>query len=97
MLNVGTGRPVSVLDVARALANELGWRGEFNVIGKFRAGDIRHCYADIERIQTLGYTPRWGFEDGVRELVAWVAGQQGASADLASAANQQLAAYGLVR
>ena len=96
VLNVGTGRPISVLRVAEVLAAELGWSGGFEITDKFRAGDVRHCFADISRIQRLvGYTPRYGFEDGVRELVAWVAVQQAATDT--SDADGQLAAYGLVR
>src|SRR5205807_2249600 len=51
VLNVGTGRPISVLQVAELLARELGWTGGCEMTGKFRAGDIRHCFADIGRIQ----------------------------------------------
>ncbi len=95
VLNVGTGQPISVRQVAEVLARELGWSGAFEVTGTFRAGDIRHCFADISRIQRLlGYQPRVTFEQGVRELVGWVAGQQ---ATTTSDANAQLAAYGLVR
>src|SRR5579864_4064879 len=47
VLNVGTGRPISVLEVASLLAQELGWSGGFEIRRQFRAGDIRHCYADI--------------------------------------------------
>jgi dTDP-L-rhamnose 4-epimerase len=95
LLNVGTGRPISVLQVGELLARELGWAGGFEITGTFRAGDIRHCFADISRIQRLvGYTPRNTFEDGVRELVAWVAVQQAATT---GDANAQLARYGLVR
>jgi dTDP-L-rhamnose 4-epimerase len=97
VFNVGSGQPISVLDVARSLARALQWSGDFQVTGKYRAGDIRHCYADISRIQSLGYVPRRTFDDGVQELVNWVAEQQAGSPDLATAANQQLAAYGLVR
>ena len=42
------------------------------ITGQFRAGDIRHCFADIRRIQALGYQPTVRFEEGVAELVAWV-------------------------
>jgi dTDP-L-rhamnose 4-epimerase len=95
VMNVGTGRPISVVEVGQALAGELGWTGGFEITGQFRAGDIRHCFADISRIQRLlGYQPRVTFETGVRELVAWVGGQQaGTTGD----AHAQLAAHGLVR
>jgi dTDP-L-rhamnose 4-epimerase len=96
VFNVGSGRPLSVLDVATALARELQWDRGFEVLGKFRAGDVRHCYADLARIRTLGYQPRVAFEDGVRELVGWVAEQRGRASGAADA-HAQLAAYGLVR
>ena len=96
-LNVGTGQPVTVLDVAQALAQTLAWSGEPRVTRQFRAGDIRHCFADIGRIRALlGYQPRYAFRHGVAELVRWVAEQQGV-ADRLSEATGELAAYGLVR
>jgi len=97
VLNVGTGQPVSVLQVGELLARELGWSGGFQILGKFRAGDIRHCFADTTRIrELLGYQARHRFQDGVRELVAWVAHQQGVQVDSVEA-DRQLTAFGLVR
>jgi dTDP-L-rhamnose 4-epimerase len=96
VLNVGAGRPISVLQVGESLARELSWSGGFEIAGKFRAGDIRHCYADISRIRRLlGFQPRVTFEDGVRELVAWVAQQQTSAP--AADAHAQLEARGLVQ
>jgi dTDP-L-rhamnose 4-epimerase len=98
VVNVGTGQPVSVQQVGELLARELGWSGGFEVRQKFRAGDIRHCFADISRIQALlGYAPRYRFEDGVPELVAWVAEQQGLAVPAANEVDSQLEAYGLLR
>src|SRR5258708_13386489 len=98
VFNVGTGRPTSVLRVAELLAEELGWSGDFEITGKFRAGDIRHCFADISRIRELiGFEPRYGFEDGVAELVAWVREQQaGQSQPQPNQAPHQLAAHRLL-
>jgi dTDP-L-rhamnose 4-epimerase len=73
--NVGTGRPKTVLDVAEALSQHLNGPVEPETVHKFRAGDIRHCFADISRIQALGYQPQVRFEDGVGELVEWVRSQ----------------------
>jgi dTDP-L-rhamnose 4-epimerase len=98
VVNVGTGRPISVREVGEALARELGWTAGFEVRQKFRAGDIRHCFADISRIRTLlGFEPKYTFESGVSELVAWVAAQQGLSVPSAREADRQLEAHGLLR
>ncbi len=98
VFNVGSGRSIGVLEVGELLAQELGWTGGFEIVRKFRAGDIRHCFADISRIRSqLGYEPRFRFEDGVRELVAWVAHQHGAFVAGSGDADWQLAARGLIR
>jgi dTDP-L-rhamnose 4-epimerase len=97
VLNVGTGQPTSVLQVGEHLARELGWTGGFEIVRKFRAGDIRHCFADITRIrESIGYAPRVQFEDGVHELVRWVSTQQGLTLP-PRLADEELAARGLVR
>jgi dTDP-L-rhamnose 4-epimerase len=97
VLNVGTGQPISVLQLGELLARELGWNGGFQILGKFRAGDIRHCFADTSRIrELLGYQPRHRFQEGLQELVDWVAHQQRLQVD-SGEADRQLTAYGLVR
>jgi dTDP-L-rhamnose 4-epimerase len=98
VFNVGTGQPVSVMQVGQLLARELGWSGGFEIREKFRAGDIRHCFADITRIQSrLGYVPKHRFESGVAELVVWVAKQQGVAVPAASDVDKHLESYGLLR
>jgi len=97
VLNVGTGQPTTVLEVASLLAQALHFEAQPEIIHQFRAGDIRHCFADISRIRdVLGYEPRLAFADGVRELIAWVSEQRG-FATATPDAHAQLAAYGLVR
>lgn len=88
IFNVGTGRPLSMLQIAQLLAAEFG--GPDPVItGQFRAGDIRHCYADIAKIRNvLGYEPQIRMETGLKELLQDVAGQP--LADLSSLAEAEL-------
>jgi dTDP-L-rhamnose 4-epimerase len=46
------------------------------VTGKYRVGDIRHCFADITLArQLLGYEPAVGLDDGLVELAGWLEGQ----------------------
>jgi len=73
VLNVGTGRPLTVLDVAKALIKNLDSSVDIDIVRKYREGDIRHCYADISKIQKkLGFKPRLKFEEGISDLVEWV-------------------------
>lgn len=72
-INVGTGTPVSVGSVARLIAKELGSDIQPEIVGQYRAGDIRHCVADIAKArELLAYEPTVRFEDGVPQLVEWV-------------------------
>ena len=95
VINIGSGQRRSVLDVAHALAAVLG-RGDIapHVSGRYRAGDIRHCYADIARArQVLGYEPAVAFDEGLTALGAWVAQQ--AAQDRLEQAHGELDARGL--
>jgi len=77
--NVGTGRQISILEVADTIIRKLGKEGsiEPRIVGKYRAGDIRHCFSDISKIRKLlGYEPKVTIEDGYDELIEWVASQQ---------------------
>ncbi|HET7463846.1 MAG TPA: NAD-dependent epimerase/dehydratase family protein [Longimicrobium sp.] len=76
-LNVGSGRAVSVREVAETLARVMGSGIEPEVNGKYRVGDIRNCYAEISLArEVLGYEPRVAFEAGMEELVAWLREQE---------------------
>jgi dTDP-L-rhamnose 4-epimerase len=96
VFNVGTGVQMSVLEVGNLLRDHLAPGLELQVLGQFRAGDIRHCYADIGKIsKKLGYSPQVAFEAGLSELVDWVATQQ--AEDLVEKAKTQLMERNLVQ
>jgi len=93
--NVGSGRGVSVREVAETLARVLGSDVEAQVTGKYRVGDIRHCFSDISLArEVLGYAPRVTFEQGMEELVAWLQ-EQDRPQDGVEAHAAELAARGL--
>ncbi len=95
VFNVGTGWRMTVLEVAQTLATRLGVSEPPQVIGQYRAGDIRHCYADISKVrERLGYQPQVRFEQGVDDLVEWVRQQE--AQDRSERARAELAAHGLV-
>jgi len=94
--NVGTGRPTSVLEVAETLAREIGVTETAEVVGRFRAGDIRHCYADVSAAaRDLGFEARMSLEAGMRELLAWLRTQS--AEDRVDQARKELESRGLTR
>lgn len=73
VLNVGTGQAVSVNEVAANLARQYGFAGDISISGRFRAGDIRHNYANQDALEAvLKFRPRIAFEDGISEFCGWV-------------------------
>lgn len=72
IFNVGTGKPVTISKVARTLMNLYSKDLKPEIIAKYRAGDIRHCYADISRARSrLKFKPGVSFEEGMQELIEW--------------------------
>ena len=96
VFNIGSGRDVSVVQVADAIARAMGLPHlQAEVVGKARTGDVRHCFADISLARAeLGFCPRRSFDDSLGELVEWVRQQQ--AVDLVQRARQELEQRGLV-
>lgn len=70
-LDIGTGRPTTVLEVAQAIAAQYG-APEPVVTGQFRDGDIRHAWCTIDdAARVLGWRPEVTWETGVREYAQW--------------------------
>jgi dTDP-L-rhamnose 4-epimerase len=95
-VNVGSGMSVCVCEVAERLARVLDKEHiEPEVTGKYRVGDVRHCFADISlAAETLGFAPEVQLDDGLSELAQWLEGQL--PHDQIDSAAAELAARGLM-
>jgi dTDP-L-rhamnose 4-epimerase len=94
-INVGTGRSISVREIAASLAKGLGKDIEPEAVGKYREGDIRHCVADISKAKALlNYQPKVELENGLAALLDWVKDQK--ADDRVETATTELAAHKLV-
>lgn len=96
-INIGTGRPTSVRDIADTLTRLYG-RSDLplQVENKYRTGDIRHCVADISKARKLlGYEPKVTLAEGMRELVAW--GEGVAAVDRFDEASRELTSRELTK
>jgi dTDP-L-rhamnose 4-epimerase len=96
VFNVGSGRQRSILSLAEDLADVMGRSAiKPHITGKYRAGDIRHCFADISRSRdVLGFEPRKDFRDALAELAEWLAHQE--AEDRVDQAAAELTRRGLV-
>lgn len=95
VFNIGSGNSYSILEIAERMAQTLGVEHIAPTItGKYRVGDIRHCFADITLArQVLGYEPRISLENGLAELSEWLEGQ--VALDHVVKASTELAVRGL--
>jgi dTDP-L-rhamnose 4-epimerase len=98
VLNVGTGRRTTLLELTHGLLRKLRPAGDLQpqIAGTFREGDIRHCFADISQIKkTLDFEPRVSLEEGYEDLAEWARTQR--PVDRTEQAFGELRSRGLVR
>jgi dTDP-L-rhamnose 4-epimerase len=80
-VNVGTGEPTSILQIAQTLIELLGVDLKPRVTNEFRKGDIRHCYADVNRAKKLlNFKASFTFRDALSDLVQWTKTEGGKKA-----------------
>ena len=71
-INVGSGVATSVLSVAQKIKDFYSSKGNINITGNFRIGDIRHNIADIGRLKSiLGFVPSVTLETGLDNFLNW--------------------------
>jgi dTDP-L-rhamnose 4-epimerase len=94
-VNVGSGVSSNVREVAGAMARATGaFQIAPEISGKYRVGDIRHCFADIALARNvLDYQPRVRLERGLEELADWLRTQ--IAVDRVEEARSQLSSRGL--
>lgn len=95
VFNIGSGRAYTIEEIAENIGRTLNKSHiQAKVTGKYRAGDIRHCYADISKAASkLDYAPKISLEEGMEELVEWLGGRT--AEDHVDKAEAELAEKGL--
>ena len=74
VINIGSGRHTTIKHAAERLAAILG-RPHIGpeITQRHRAGDVRHCFADISLArELLGFSPQVDLDTGLAELAAWL-------------------------
>jgi dTDP-L-rhamnose 4-epimerase len=96
IINVGSGLATSVKEVARELSRAFNRDPNLMITGQFRIGDIRHNYADINRLKDLlDFEPKVSLASGLQRFASWVQ-EQPIPEDRLEQANQELRARKLM-
>ena len=76
-INIGSGERYSIKQLADTLMTVMGQTSTAcKITGKYRMGDIRHCFADISKAkELLGFYPQITLEEGMKELAEWLEDQ----------------------
>jgi dTDP-L-rhamnose 4-epimerase len=83
--------------VAQTLVRLFEAEVPIQITGNYRLGDIRHNYADMEKINAaLGFECEYDFERGIAELVAW-AKDSGPQASAYEASLEEMRSKGLLK
>ena len=76
IFNVGSGQPITILEVASLLAEISGYPCYTKDLGEYRIGDIFACVADVTKARkTLKYAPSFDFRKGLMEFIKWAANE----------------------
>ena len=94
--NVGSGRAVTLEELARTLFQVMGAEPRTEVSGRYRVGDVRHAVGDVGLLRDeLGYVPATPLDDGLAAFATWAAANEQDAPD--RLAEQQLEARNLLR
>jgi len=69
-LNVGTGRDMTILELAESIAKIVGWQGTFT-FDKSKPDGMPRKVMDVSRLRALGWTAPTDFETGMKEAYRW--------------------------
>jgi dTDP-L-rhamnose 4-epimerase len=94
-INVGSGVSLSVMEIARGLAQVLRLpQTSAEIAGRYRMGDIRHCFADTTLAsELLGYRAAISLQEGLSELAEWLRRER--AVDAYDVARRELETRGL--
>jgi len=96
-VNVGSGRTVTILEIARTLGSLLGKSIDPQVTNQGRMFDIRHNTADITLARDrLGHTPTVSLDEGLAELIEWARTSPDGAVDMFDRALAELKQKGLL-
>ncbi|HEX2976102.1 MAG TPA: NAD-dependent epimerase/dehydratase family protein [Bacteroidales bacterium] len=95
VFNIGSGHAYTITEIADSLAKVMNKDIKPVITSNYRAGDIRHCYADISKARKLlGFNPAVSLDYGLTKLASWISTQE--ANDGFEMAGRELVSRGLI-
>ncbi len=71
LYNIGSNRPVQLMDYIKEIEKKLGVEAKLNLM-PMQAGDIQKSHADVSGlVKDFGYAPKWNVDAGIKNFVDW--------------------------
>src|SRR5881275_1162694 len=74
-VNVGSGKGVTVREIAQRVSDALGIRIAPEINGEFRPGEMRHLISGTDTIRAVGYVPQVDLREGLDRYLDWIRSQ----------------------
>jgi len=71
VVNLATGKEITILEIANAIKNETGFEGEIDFQPERKADVRRHCGDITLAKELIDFSPQTSFKDGIKETVSW--------------------------
>jgi GDP-L-fucose synthase len=69
-LNVGTGRDMTILELAESIARVAGWKGTFT-LDRSKPDGMPRKVMDVSRLRALGWSAQTPFDEGIKQAYDW--------------------------
>jgi UDP-glucuronate 4-epimerase len=71
LYNIGSNRPVKLMDYVREIEKNLGKKAEINFL-PLQAGDVVKSHADVDPlVDDFGYAPKHSVKYGIKNFIEW--------------------------
>jgi dTDP-L-rhamnose 4-epimerase len=95
-VNVGSGRAVTIKQVAEIISEALQIRLAPVMNREFRPGEMRHLLSDTAMIRNAGYAPAVSLQEGIERYLEWIR-RQGSVKEYFTAAEPVLREKGILQ
>jgi UDP-glucose 4-epimerase len=70
--NIGNHEETTIKEAVTVFLREMDWKGKVIFSGEEKTGDPINWKADIQKIQSLGYTRQHSFKEGIKNYCNWL-------------------------